>query len=174
MDRDRRNTIRALLRELQVIFIDEISMVGSGMFNFLNLRLQQITDTKKPFGGLSVIAVGDLNQLQPVFDMLIFERSNDVYSAFATNIWKEYFIMFELTELMRQMDDKDFAELLNGLGEGKQTQDSITVLRLRLLKSKPGEPNYPASLAHVFSSNALVNASAMKLCSICPKVQKLR
>jgi len=66
--------------------------------------------------------------------------------------------MFELTELMRQVDNKDFAELLNRLREGKQTQDGITVLELRLLKSKPGEPNYPASLAPAFSSNALVNA----------------
>ena len=133
-------------------------MVGSGMFNFLNLRLQQITDTNRPFGGLSIIAVGDLYILQPVFDKWIFERSNDVYSAFATNIWKEYFSMFELTEIMLQKDDKDFAELLNGLREGKQTQDDITVLKLRLLKSKLGEPNYPASLTHVFSSNELVNA----------------
>ena len=65
--------------------------------------------------------------------------------------------MFELTEIMRQKDDKDFAELLNCLREGKQTQDDITVLKSRVLKSKPGETNYPASLTHVFSTNALVN-----------------
>ena len=72
LDRDGLNTIRTQLWKLQLIFIDEISMVGSGMFNFLNLRLQQITDTNRPFGGLSIIAVGDLYQLQPVFDKWIF------------------------------------------------------------------------------------------------------
>ena len=56
LDADRLNTIRAQLKRLQVIFIDEISMVGSGMFNFLNLRLQQIMGTNTPFGALSVIA----------------------------------------------------------------------------------------------------------------------
>ena len=66
--------------------------------------------------------------------------------------------MFELTEIMRQKDDKDFAELLNRLRERKQTLDDITILKSRLLKSKPGDPNYPASLTYVFSSNALVNA----------------
>lgn len=45
LDRDRLNTIRTQLRKLQVILIDEISMVGSGMFHFLNLRRQQITAT---------------------------------------------------------------------------------------------------------------------------------
>ena len=68
LDRDRPNTIRCQLQKLQVIFIDEISMVGSGMFNFLNLRLQQIMGSKEPFGGVSVITVGDLFQLKPVFD----------------------------------------------------------------------------------------------------------
>ena len=53
LDRDRLNTIRTQLRKLQVIIIDETSMVGIGMINFLNLRLQQVTDTNKPFGGLS-------------------------------------------------------------------------------------------------------------------------
>ena len=38
LDSDRLNTIRTPLKELKVIFIDEISMVGSGMFNCLNLR----------------------------------------------------------------------------------------------------------------------------------------
>ena len=50
LDSDRLNTIRAKLNKLRVIFIDEISMVGSGMFNFLNLRLQQIMGTNEPFG----------------------------------------------------------------------------------------------------------------------------
>ena len=66
LDRDRLNTIRSQLQRMQVIFIDEISMVGSVMFNFLDLRLQQIMGTKEPFGGLSIITVGDLFQLKPV------------------------------------------------------------------------------------------------------------
>ena len=37
LDRDRLNTMRSQLQRMQVVFIDEISMVGSGMFNFLDL-----------------------------------------------------------------------------------------------------------------------------------------
>ena len=47
LDRDRLNTITSQLQRMQVIFIDEISMVGSGMFNFFDLRLQQIMGTNK-------------------------------------------------------------------------------------------------------------------------------
>ena len=75
LDRDRLNTIRTQLNKLKVVFIDEISVVGSGMFNFLNLRLQQIMGTNKPFDGVSIISVGDLFQLKPVFDKWIFENS---------------------------------------------------------------------------------------------------
>ena len=60
LDSDRPNTIRTRLKKLNVIFIDEISMVGSGMFNFLSLKLQQIMETNEPFGGISMITVGDL------------------------------------------------------------------------------------------------------------------
>ena len=76
---------------MQVVFIDEISMVGCGMLNFLDLRLQQIMGTKEPFGGLSIITVGDLLQLKPVFDHWIFENSKDGYTALATNLWQQYF-----------------------------------------------------------------------------------
>ena len=41
LDRDRLNTIRAQLQRMQVVFIDEISMVGSGMFNFLDKLWEQ-------------------------------------------------------------------------------------------------------------------------------------
>lgn len=49
-------------------------MVGNGMFNFLNLLLQQIMANKSPFGNLSLITVGDLFELKPVFDKWIFEK----------------------------------------------------------------------------------------------------
>ena len=76
------------------------------MFNFLNLLLQQIMANKSPFGNLSLITVEDLFELKPVFDKWIFENINDSYSALATNIWSEYFTLVELTEIMRQKDDK--------------------------------------------------------------------
>ena len=105
LDSDRLNTIRAKLNKLRVIFIDEISMVGSSMFNFLDLRLQQIMETNEPFGGISLITVGDLFQLKPVFDKWIFENSQTGYNALANNIWTDHFMLFELTEIMRQKDD---------------------------------------------------------------------
>ena len=157
LDRDRLNTIRSQLQRMQVVFIDEISMVGSGMFNFLDLRLQQIMGTKEPFGGLSIITVGDLFQLKPVFDNWIFENSKDGYTALATNLWKQYFQMFELSEVMRQREDKDFAEILNRIREGKHTEADIDVLKKRILNLCPQHPDYPINSTHLFSTNMAVD-----------------
>ena len=102
LDSDRLNTITTQLNKLKVMFIDEISTVGSGMFNFLNLRLQQIMGTSEPFGGISLTTVGDLFQLKPVLDKRIFGNSQSAYNEFASNIWTEYFTLFELTEMIRK------------------------------------------------------------------------
>ena len=144
LDRDRLNTIRSQLQKMQVVFIDEISMVGSGMFNFLDLRLQQIMGTKEPFGGLSIITVGDLFQLKPVFDHWIFENSKDGYTALATNLWQQYFQMFELSEVMRQREDK-------------HTEADIEVLKRRILNLSPQHPDYPINSTILFSTNMAVD-----------------
>ena len=166
LDSDRLNTIRTQLKKLKLIFIDEISMVGSGMFNFLNLRLQQIMGTKEPFGGISLITVGDLFQLKPVFDKWIFENSQTGYNALANNIWTDRFMHFELTEIMRQKDDKSFAELRNRLREGKQSDDDIAVLKQRLVSVGPENGNYPMNKTHLFSTNASVDAHNNALYSL--------
>jgi len=87
-----------------MIFIDEISMVESSLLNILNLRLQQIMGTIEQFGRISVVTVGDLFQLQPVFDKWIFENSQSGYNEFATNIWTEYITGHPNTQTMQTAD----------------------------------------------------------------------
>ena len=51
------------------------------------------------------------------------------YTGLATNLRQQYFQMFELSEVMRQTEDKDFAEILNSIREGKHAQADIDVLK---------------------------------------------
>jgi hypothetical protein len=53
--------------------------------------------------------------LKPVFDGWIFDDLNKGYGALAPNLWKELFKMHDLTDIMRQKDDLNFASLLNRL-----------------------------------------------------------
>lgn len=57
---DKLNTLRKDLGHLQVVIIDEVSMLGCNMMNYINFRLQDIMSIRKPFGGVSILAVGNL------------------------------------------------------------------------------------------------------------------
>lgn len=57
---------------------------------------------------------------------------------------------------MRQKDDKEFAELLNHLREGKHSKDDITLLKQRFLNVRPEEYYYPFNITHLFTLNKCV------------------
>ena len=65
--------------------------------------------------------------------------------------------MFELSEVMRQREDKDFAEILNCIKEGKHTKADIELLRTRILNLSPQHPDYPVNSTHLFSTNMAVD-----------------
>ena len=148
------NTLRCKLNAVKVLIIDEISMVGNQMFNFIHQRLQQIMGTSLPFGGLSVIAVGDLYQLKPVFDGWIFDDLKNCYGPLAINLWREYFNFYELTQIMRQKDDQQYALLLNRLRTGTHTSNDINILQTRT-KENNKDLTYPLFTPHIFLKNEL-------------------
>jgi len=104
LDSDISNRIGVKLKDLQLLIIDEISMVGFTMFQQVDARLQQIMRSKKPFGGVSVIVLGDFNQLRPVGDKYIFQFNNSYNALVDSPLWS-MFELFELTEITRQKDD---------------------------------------------------------------------
>lgn len=60
------NTLRAKLSSLQILIIDEISMVDHKILTYIHGRLCQLKQSKKPFGNIAILAVGDFYQLPPV------------------------------------------------------------------------------------------------------------
>ena len=125
---DHLNTARNKFYGIKWILIDEFSMVGNTMLRLIHLHLQEIKGNHLPFGAVTIICVGDLYQLAPVMQQYIFMDINIDYGPLATNLWKTYFTMFELTEIMRQKDDQPYAELLNQLRKGDQTEEDMAIL----------------------------------------------
>ncbi len=115
--------MRKSLRKLRLIIMDEVSMIGCTLFNWVNMRMQQVFENQLPFGGVSVILFGDFNQLHPVLDNWIFEdrilnnQYRDLVSGGSNggSLWS-LFKLFRLNEIMRQAGDKRFAEALTTLG----------------------------------------------------------
>jgi superfamily I DNA and/or RNA helicase len=54
------------VRNAKVLVIDEISMVSSNLLDAVNLFLQKNREDERPFGGITVVLVGDLFQLPPI------------------------------------------------------------------------------------------------------------
>ena len=133
MSADELNTFRIKYRHVKVVIIDEISMVATRTLNFIDTRLQQLTRTRAPFGGLSIIAVGDLYQLKPVGDKPVFLTLDEDAKALAPNLCVDHFKMYELVDILRQKDNLKFAKLLNRLRLNEISADYKNELRNLLL-----------------------------------------
>ena len=155
-DSSRLKTLRCQLGHIKLMFVSEISMVGNSMFNIqINNRLKDIKGRQLPFGAVSIVAVGELFQLQPAMDGYIFkDLDNSEYSVLAPNLWQQHFRMFELHEIMRQSESKMFSQLFNRLREGKHTCQDIMKLKERLIDSNSS--TY-LSVPHLFIQNVKVN-----------------
>ncbi|XP_062615034.1 uncharacterized protein LOC134276764 [Saccostrea cucullata] len=158
---DELNTFRTKYRNLSVVIIDEISMVGNAKLEFINGRLQLLTGLKRPFGGISIIAVGDFFQLKPIMDGWIFQDLKQNAQALACNLWKENFTLFELDEVMRQKDDLEFAQLLNRLRHNEMTSEDLDIIHRCIIAEN--SPNYPHNAPHLFTINAKVDEYNNKL-----------
>ena len=81
----------------------------------MNNRLKDLKGSKDDFGGVSIITIGDLFQLKPVMDSYVISDAPCVnsYNILVPNLWRKYFKMFVLNEIMRQRESKMFAEILD-------------------------------------------------------------
>ena len=94
MSDKKRDNFRNLLEYLEIIIIDEISMVKSDMLYQINLRMQEIKQNTELFGGISVLLFGDIMQLKPVRARWIFESpQHPDFEKFASlqNLWLKFF-----------------------------------------------------------------------------------
>ena len=152
---ERLHILRNKYRFLKVLIIDEISMVGNETFHHLDLRLQDIMDNKLPFGGISVLVVGDLLQLNPVKQQGVFMLPNKgTYEAFQGSVWRNLFLLHELTEIVRQISDPQFAEILARLREGEHTKEDVGEIK-KLVYTDTSK--WPSQFVKLFLTNYLVN-----------------
>ena len=121
---------RKLLKNLELLVIDEISMVRAPMLDAISQSLQIHRKSNKPFGGIDVIVCGDLFQLPPVVKQNeedeIYAKYDSVYffDAYSFKDIEEK-IFYELNESFRQEEDENFFNLLNNIRLGKDLDLTI-------------------------------------------------
>lgn len=149
------NTVkRNLLREIELLIIDEVSMLRADLLDAIDVILRSVRRVyHKPFGGLQVLFIGDLLQLPPVVRdeewrvLQNYYNSPYFFDAYVLRNSKPVYI--ELDKIYRQ-DDAVFIQLLNNLRSNTITSADVELLNLFYkadFKPKP-EENYITLTTH--------------------------
>ncbi|WP_316805406.1 HRDC domain-containing protein [Pedobacter nototheniae] len=122
-----------LLRCLDLLIIDEISMVRADLIDFIDHSLRTVKASSRPFGGVQVLMIGDLYQLSPI--------AHDAWHILRTYYSSPYFFdslvlrsiqitTFQLDKVYRQSDPL-FLDILNGIRENTLSQALLEELNKR-------------------------------------------
>lgn len=145
---------RNLLREIDLLIIDEVSMLRSDLLDAIDVILRSVRrNYHSPFGGLQILFIGDLLQLPPVVKEEEWQLLQNYYNSpyfFDAQVLRQYKpIYVELNKIYRQSDET-FIQLLNHLRSNKLTSEDITLLNSYYkegFKPKP-EENYITLTTH--------------------------
>ncbi len=120
-----------MLRQLDLLVIDEISMVRVDLLDAIDFALRRTRRIDQPFGGVQLLVIGDLFQLAPVVKPTIWTilrgHYNSPYFFDAISWQRSKPITIELTKIYRQ-SHAEFIEILNRVRHGKTTIDDINRL----------------------------------------------
>ncbi len=126
---------RKLLREVELIIIDEISMVRADIIDFIDKVLRIYTRSYEPFGGKQLLLVGDIYQLEPVVKEEDRQLLRPFYQSayfFNAKVWQQMqLVSIELRKVYRQRDDR-FIAMLDRIRQNAATQADLTTLNARL------------------------------------------
>jgi ATP-dependent exoDNAse (exonuclease V) alpha subunit len=142
--------------ETDVLVIDEVSMLKSDLINKLNGLFQSIRFSKEPFGGMQIVYCGDMLQLPPVW-----KNGEDEEFVFESESWKNSNpkIVY-LKEIIRQINDKRFATLLNELRVG--CLDNFHILKERVDGQFPDDGIDPVFLYCKNADVEILNKEMLK------------
>jgi len=151
---------RRLLRELELLIIDEVSMLRADLLDAIDLVLRHVRRNSHPFGGVQVLFIGDLMQLPPVVKneewQALKEFYQSVYFFDAKVLQKNKPVYIELDKIYRQADDR-FINLLNHLRNNELTTDDYALLNSYYKAGfKPASTdNYITLTTHNYKANEL-------------------
>ena len=125
-----------LLRELELIIIDEISMVRADIIDFIDKVLRiYCRNMREPFGGKQLLLVGDIFQLEPVIKEDEWRLMQPFYASayfFAAKVWQEMnLVSIELRKVYRQSDAK-FISLLDRIRQNEATDADLAAINKRV------------------------------------------
>lgn len=125
-----------LIRNLQLLIIDEVSMVRADLMDHIDVELRRIRRNSKPFGGVQLLMIGDLQQLPPIAhggeDELLRQYYKTLYFFSSAALKSMKYSCIELKTVYRQTDGH-FINILNHARECALTNQDISDLNTRYI-----------------------------------------
>jgi PIF1-like helicase/Helix-turn-helix domain/Helicase len=122
---------RNLVNNIELLIVDEVSMLRPDILDAMNQFLQYVRFNRKPFGGVQVLFIGDLQQLPPIIKNdewdLLSQFYNGKFFFHAHVLRDEQPLYIELSKIFRQ-SDQEFIDILNRLRHNQVDEDIISKL----------------------------------------------
>lgn len=132
-----------LIRHLQLLIIDEVSMVRADLMDHIDVELRRIRRNGKPFGGVQLLMIGDLQQLPPIAhggeDDLLRQYYKTLYFFSSAALKTMKYSCIELKNVYRQTD-KHFIDILNHARDCTLTSQDISDLNARYIPGFSPKP----------------------------------
>ena len=132
-----------IIRSLDLLVIDEISMVRADLLDAVDTVLRKVRRCDKAFGGVQLLMIGDIQQLAPVARQNEWELLQDYYKSvyfFDSHVLqKNPYICVELDHIYRQ-NDTEFIDILNQVRNNRLDSNNLQVLNSRYIPNfKPDD-----------------------------------
>ena len=125
-----------IIRSLELLIIDEISMVRADVLDAVNDTLQRYRKNKLPFGGVQLLMIGDIHQLAPVATeedlLLLKDHYPSLYFFHSKALRDTSYLTIELTRIYRQSDPR-FTRLLNAIRDNHVDREILQTLNERYI-----------------------------------------
>ncbi|MGN0190299.1 MAG: ATP-dependent RecD-like DNA helicase, partial [Candidatus Cryptobacteroides sp.] len=131
-----------IIRSLDLLIIDEISMVRADLLDAVDMVLRRIRRNSKPFGGVQLLMIGDAQQLSPVVrdneKPYISQVYPSPYFFHSKALQALPYVTIELTKVYRQKDE-EFIKILNAVRDNRADGDILRRLNSRVGAFGDGE-----------------------------------
>ncbi|WP_029905145.1 helix-turn-helix domain-containing protein [Prevotella sp. 10(H)] len=157
-----------MLRELDLLIIDEVSMLRADMLDAIDYMLRRYRNNQQPFGGVQILFIGDMFQLPPVVQNSEWELLKHYYPSpffFHAQVLADYSPLYiELKTIYRQQDQQ-FIDILNRIRNNCATSQDLQMLNQRYNPTfkLPEENRYIVLCTHNYKADRINNEELSRL-----------
>ena len=150
--------IKRRLEAVQVLIIDEVSMVSPEIFTSMDRILSSFKDSPEPFGGVQVVISGDFFQLPPVS-----KKQKDKRFAWQSDAWRELDLQSCYLEEKFRQDDDRLIKVLDDIRNAEVSDTTIEILNSCINRKLPVDFTPTKLYTHNFDVDRINNQELDKL-----------